>query len=65
MHPPVTAAGRKGRGRAAPAGAAAAAGGIDAEAQQDVTVALSQKLPALLTQFQAEAAVVSVGWHTA
>jgi hypothetical protein len=27
--------------------------------QQEVTVALSQKLPALLTQFQAEPAVVS------
>uniref|UniRef100_A0A383WKN0 SCD domain-containing protein n=1 Tax=Tetradesmus obliquus TaxID=3088 RepID=A0A383WKN0_TETOB len=59
VHPPATAAGRKGRGRAAPAGAAAAAGGIDAEAQQDVTVALSQKLPVLLTQFQAEAAVAA------
>lgn len=58
MHPPVAAAGRKGRSRPA-RDAAAAAGGIDVEAQQEVTVALSQKLPALLTQFQAEPAVVS------
>jgi hypothetical protein len=56
VHPP--AAGRKGRGRAARDAAPAAAGGVDAEAQQEVTVALSQKLPALLTQFQAEPAVV-------
>jgi hypothetical protein len=56
-------AGRKGRGRPAAAAAAAASGGIDVEAQQEVTVALSQKLPALLTQFQAEPAVVSDAQH--
>jgi hypothetical protein len=59
VHPPASAAGRKGRGRPPAAAASAASGGIDVEAQQEVTVALSQKLPALLTQFQAEPAVVS------
>lgn len=61
MHTPASGA-RKGRAGARGKAAAAAADGaaaIDEDAQQEVTVTLAQKLPALLTQFQAEPAVVT------